>query len=662
MDERPHTEEALKILEERYRIFTEMTSDYVYVIRIDPNGRPTMEWASGSMARVLGYTLEEYSDITKPLAHVHPDDVLALTENYQRLLKGEATVFERRVITKSGEERWIRNYSRPVWDETHSRVIAIYGAAQDITERKRAEQALRASEERYRYISELISDYAYAFRVEPDGTFRGEWLTDSFTRVFGYTKEEIEARGGWQSIVYPEDLPIAIQHAQKVASGQRDVCEWRFVTRAGEIRWIRDFAVPVWDEAHGRVVRIYGAAQDITERKRADHEIQQRLHELTLIHRASQQLQELRTPEALARTLISLLGETLRYEYAAVLLIDEPTQRLIPFALSERGREADKLYVAHNLKVGEGIAGWVAQTGQSVCIGDVRQDPYVMCPDIRSELCVPLKLGEKTIGVINVGSSKPNAYGETDQRILEIIAAQIAMALQNTKLFEQVNQSVRQLEALSRRLLEVQEGERRALAYELHDEIGQALTAIKLLIESSGELPEPTLRKRCEQVQELVRELLGKVRQLSVDLRPPMLDDLGLLPTLLWYVGRLREQAGMRIHFQHRGLVERRLAPQIEIVTYRIVQEALTNVIRHARVTEAWLSLWTEGDRLYVQIEDQGAGFDVEEVKRKAKSLGLRGMRERAELAGGKFLLDSAPGEGTRITVELPLSWERDRK
>jgi PAS domain S-box-containing protein len=135
---------------------------------------------------------------------------------------------------------------------------------------KQAEAALRESEERNRFINELISDYAYAFRVEADGTMRGEWVSDSFTRVFGFTVPEMEARGGWQIVVFPEDLSVALAHARKVVGGEKDVCEMRFVTRAGEPRWLRDYAVPVWDATQGRVVRIYGAAQDITERKQAE--------------------------------------------------------------------------------------------------------------------------------------------------------------------------------------------------------------------------------------------------------------------------------------------------------------------------------------------------------------------------------------------------------
>ncbi len=148
-------------------------------------------------------------------------------------------------------------------------------AIEDITEQRRTEIELQKSEERYRHISEMISDYVYAFRVDADGTMRGEWITDSFLHVFGYTLREVDARGGWQSMVHPDDLPIALQHAQRVLSGKLDVCEMRFVTRAGEARWLRDYAIPVWDAQHNRVIRIYGAAQDITERKRAESALQE---------------------------------------------------------------------------------------------------------------------------------------------------------------------------------------------------------------------------------------------------------------------------------------------------------------------------------------------------------------------------------------------------
>ena len=186
-------------------------------------------------------------------------DHLTEAELRQRLAEAEATL----AALRSGKADTLIGDAGPLLLQLKSAV----------EERERAEAALRESEERNRHVSELISDYAYAFRVEPDGAMRGEWVSDSFTRVFGFTVPEMEARGGWQIVIFPEDRAVALAHARKVVGGEKDICEMRFVTRAGEPRWLRDYAVPVWDERQGRVVRIYGAAQDITERKRAEEQI-----------------------------------------------------------------------------------------------------------------------------------------------------------------------------------------------------------------------------------------------------------------------------------------------------------------------------------------------------------------------------------------------------
>ena len=132
-----------------------------------------------------------------------------------------------------------------------------------------AQKALEESEERFRSISHLVTDYIYSFSMEEDGSLKGEWVSESFVKVFGFTKEEIDERSGWQSMVCPEDLPAMIEHVRRVASGEKDIIETRFVTRSGQIRWIRDHAIPVWDERTKRVFRIYGAARDITEEKLA---------------------------------------------------------------------------------------------------------------------------------------------------------------------------------------------------------------------------------------------------------------------------------------------------------------------------------------------------------------------------------------------------------
>jgi signal transduction histidine kinase len=154
-------------------------------------------------------------------------------------------------------------------------------------------------------------------------------------------------------------------------------------------------------------------------------------------------------------------------------------------------------------------------------------------------------------------------------------------------------------------------------------------------------------------MKRIVNDLIDRVRDLSMTLRPPMLDDLGLLSALTWQIDRFEAQTGISVRFHHADL-DGRFDPQVEITAFRIVQEALTNVARHAGVRQAKVDVWASPVSLGVRIEDEGRGFDVEAALA-ARSTGLEGMRERSRLAGGRLAIESEPGQGTCLSVELPL-------
>ena len=210
------------------------------------------------------------------------------------------------------------------------------------------------------------------------------------------------------------------------------------------------------------------------------------------------------------------------------------------------------------------------------------------------------------------------------------------------------------LRVLSNRLLQVQEAERRHLARELHDEVGQLLTGLKLALEMSERLPDDAIRASLGEPLSLVSQLLTQVRDLSLDLRPAMLDDLGLLPALLWHFERYTARTHIHVQFEHSGLEKRRFPGRLETAVYRIVQEALTNVARHAKVDEVTVRVWTTQDALNVDIQDEGTGFDPKAMLQGAAS-GLIGMRERIVLLGGQLTVESSPGVGTHLTAVLPL-------
>ena len=232
--------------------------------------------------------------------------------------------------------------------------------------------------------------------------------------------------------------------------------------------------------------------------------------------------------------------------------------------------------------------------------------------------------------------------------------------IERGRIEETLQRYAEQLKALSHRLAEVQEEERRYMAKELHDEIGQALTGISLSLVSMAGMPAKETRKRLKEAQSLVSGLLDRVRNMSLTLRPAMLDDFGLLPTLLWHFKRYTAQTSIPIHFRQRCL-DTRFRPEIETAVYRIVQEALTNIARHACAAEAEVMTLVEGDMLVVTVEDKGVGFEPEAVIVMKESVGLSGMRERLALLGGRLKIDSAPGRGTRLRAEIPLGDEGRR-
>ncbi len=213
----------------------------------------------------------------------------------------------------------------------------------------------------------------------------------------------------------------------------------------------------------------------------------------------------------------------------------------------------------------------------------------------------------------------------------------------------------RALRALSLRLVEVQEAERRTLARELHDEAGQMLTGLKLVVEQALPVAGGVVRERLHEADDLIRQLIERMRSLSLELRPQILDDLGLLVALEWHFKRYTRQTNIAVGFRHSPLPHR-LPTVIETALFRIAIEALTNIARHAGVTEVAVRLWADAERVRLQVEDKGKGFEVAAVWAARNSTGLSGMRERAELLGGEFTLESTAGKGTLLTVELPLT------
>jgi PAS domain S-box-containing protein len=274
-----------------------------------------------------------------------------------------------------------------------------------------------------------------------------------------------------------------------------------------------------------------------------------------------------------------------------------------------------------------------------------------------SFLCISLPIEGETQGMIFLAEGKRDAFNDDQAAFFKALGQQIGVAVQNAHLFEQVRQSHAEMKDLSLRMLRVQEDELRYIARELHDEIGQLLTGLRLAIEMALQSTGESMASLVE-AKSLANALTGLVRDLSRKLRPSMLDDLGLFPTLRSLFERFSTHTGVQVVFEHTQPDEKRFSREVETAVYRIVQEALTNVARHAKASWATVRLWSHDKTLGIQVEDHGVGFDLPSASKAGETNGLNVMRERVMLLGGRFTIEANPGAGTRLTAELPTETE----
>jgi len=541
-----------------------------------------------------------------------PEELLgrSLWEKYPHLVGTEVEARYRRALAVQEADHFVVRGSRASrWYEVHAypslEGLTVY--SRDITERHQAEQALAESEQRHRLITELTSEYTYVCHLDPDGMPRMQAATEGFFRVTGYTPAALEASGGIPRLIHPEDMAQVHEMVGRALTGESGVGELRIVTASGEVRWVRYSIQPLRDETRGGVIQIIGAVQDITERKRAE--------------------EALRETEERFRAFMD--------HSPALAWMKDSALRFVYVNRTWEQRFRKKLAEVHGL------------TDLDMKSRDVGEE-------LRQHDRVVLASGRAT----EFEETVPDADGQMHRwqvykfPFANAIGQQFVggMAVDVTE----QRQAEQRLQALSRRVLEVQEQERHSLARELHDEVGQVLTGLLLTLEAAQGGILANARTALAEAQGIVRELLGQVRELSLRLRPSILDDLGLLPALTWHFERYTKQTGIRVAFAHHGLAER-LSAEVETAGYRIVQEALTNVARHGMVQDVEARVWCDGAALHLEVRDRGCGFDPAGVRGTG---GLSGMQERAALLGGRLVVDSRIGTGTVVAAELPVRAE----
>jgi len=373
---------------------------------------------------------------------------------------------------------------------------------------------------------------------------------------------------------------------------------------------------------------IVAVGQDITASQRMQERLIRQARHLLGLARIDRAIIALQPPAAIAGAAVEHLERIVDCDGAAVVGFETSGGRAVRLAVHGRIRVPPVVRPLNDIDID--IPSWPEGTERPLVVPLVANNErlgslLLSCPEGAQSL---------TLGAIE-------SIGQ--------VADRLAVALNNARLFTAERKAREQFQSASARLVEVQEIERRRIARELHDDIGQGLTGLKLELEMQSRMGGPP---DLENAVAMVHSLIARVRDLSLDLRPTLLDDLGLVPALIALVERYSTQTGIQVTFDHRDAAGR-FAPDVETAAFRIVQEALTNVARHANTGRAHIRLRADETRLEIVVEDRGRGFDPA-IQTASASTGLSSMRERAAMLGGAVAVTSRPNAGTTIHARLP--------
>lgn len=527
-----------------------------------------------------------------------------------------------------------------------------------IKKRERTEAELLESEERYRRLVELSPD-AIGIQSEDKIVF----MNSAGAKLFGAKDvDQLIGKSVWDFVPLDSQEVVQDRYLQMRETGaQIPPIELMLTQLDGTKVDVEVFAIPFLFQGKPSIQAVF---RDITKQKRAREEIKQRNIELAALNAVAatvSQSLELKT------TINNALDEVLRMDMLAgeahgmAFLLDEKKSDLSLAA--HRGAPEDHPCLAHPPQAGECLCGLAIHLGEIVISEDSFTDdrhtrkwegmPY------HKDICLPLKVRGEVLGVLNVRLPITQGISPNVIELLSSVADQVSVAIKNAQLFEAVDLQREQLRILGARLSEVEEAERRRLARELHDQVGQNLTALGINLNViKTQIPDDMtsdVETFLDESLLLVEQTTERIRDVMADLRPPMLDDYGLMATLRWFGDQFTSRVGLPVTVSGEELSPRLSGP-VENALFRIATEALTNIAKHARATEATVELEVEDETLRLIILDNGIGFNPERLPLQGgnRGWGLLTMAERAEALGGRFWVESQPSHtGTRVIVEI---------
>jgi signal transduction histidine kinase len=430
-------------------------------------------------------------------------------------------------------------------------------------------------------------------------------------------------------------------------------------------RYVKITLYPFKD-SQGDINAIAELRKDVTAERELENQILRRHHHLHALNRISSATSGLWGLDGILNIALDTVLEIIGASIGGILLLHEQTQ-LLSYRVY-RGLSA-KYVEQVKMSLGEGVAGRVAQTGEPIVLEDISREPWAAHPDLVSTeglkgfASVPLKAKDRVVGVMNVAAHTPGQFSAEDMYLLNSIGCQLGTAIEQARLYQRLEQGRERYRRLLQHALTAQEEERKRIARELHDETSQALTSLTLNLQAAitqgetGGVVEADFIGRLRKIQSLAVHTQNEISKLMKELRPTLLDELGLAAAISRYAKDSLESLGTKVSAEFEG-VEERLPPEVEVTLFRIAQGTIGNVLEHAEAKNVSIRLECDANACMLEVKDDGKGFDVSKVTRVDKGgrgAGLFTMKERARLVGGRCSIKSRPGKGTRIVVKVPL-------
>ena len=534
-------------------------------------------------------------------------------------------------------------------------LLIYYLLRQELLRRQQTEATLEESQRRLSTLMANLPGIAYRSQNDRDWTML--FVSEGCTALTGYQPEDLIGSKtiAWAQLILPadrEEMWAQAQHALQAGDPFR--LTYRITTAVGQEKWVWEQGQGVYS-ADGTIQAVEGLITDVTDSMMTQQMLEQRVagrtHELTTLREVSRSIASTLELEPLLLLILDQFKEVVDYSGAAILMLHNNVM------VMRASRRPDAL--AAKVKVNYQPARiatiqTMLETQQPIYIADLRQDEALVeayesasgapldktFPYIRSWMGVPLIMRGQVLGMLSLAHRQIGYYEEKDAQLAQDFANQAAIAMHNAELYQQAQKT-----AVA--------DERSRIARELHDSVTQAIYSVTLYADATrlalkdGELD--IVAENLNELRAMAREAMLDMRLLIFELRPPVLEEEGLVIALQTRLEAVEARSGVHADFHTNG--ERRLPLPLEIELYRIAQEALTNVVKHARAKQVNITLRFDEAQVCLEIADDGVGFDT--AVGHSGGMGLRGIQERVEKIGGDLLVQSTPGQGTilRITV-----------